>query len=76
MATKKPTKKEIKEYAEDRFFEVFGQLDDFETEYQLMREGISAFRTKAEVDECLEILLEVYKQHMEEWSPIPKALEE
>lgn len=66
-------KKEIKDYAEDRFFEVFGQLDDFETEYQLMREGISALRTKEEVDECLEILLEVYKQHYEDFMVEPKA---
>ena len=70
-----PTKKEIKDYAEDRFFEVFGQLDDFEQEYQILREGISAFRTKEEVDESLEILLEVYKKHMEEWSVVPKAME-
>lgn len=69
------TKKEIKDYAEERFFEVFGQIDDFETERSLLMEGISAFRTKEEVDECLEILLEVYKKHMEEWSTVPKALE-
>ena len=70
-----PTKKEIKDYAEDRFFEVFGQVDDFETEYQMMREELASCRTQKAVDECLEILLEVYKNHMEEWSVVPKALE-
>ena len=69
------TKKDIQNYAEDRFFEVFGQVDEFETEYSMLKEELSDFRTKADVDECLERLLEVYKEHMEDWSPVPKALE-
>ena len=69
------TKKEIKDYAEDRFFEVFGQVDDFETEYSMLMEELTSCRTQKAVDECLERLLEVYKDHMEEWSAIPKALE-
>jgi hypothetical protein len=76
MATKKSTKKEIRGYAEDRFFEVFGQLDDFEQEYRMMGEELASCKTQKAVDECLEILLEVYQNYMEEWSPIPKALEE
>jgi hypothetical protein len=69
------TKKEIKLYAEDKFFEVFGQVDDFETEWLMLSEELSDFRTNSDVDECLERLLEVYKEHMEDWSPVPKALE-
>jgi hypothetical protein len=69
------TKKEIKLYAEDKFFEVFGQVDDFETEWSMLSEELSDFRTNSDVDECLERLLEVYKEHMEDWSPVPKALE-
>lgn len=70
------TKKEIKIYAEDRFFELFGQQDDFETEWALLMEEVTACRTQAAVDDYLEILLEQYKASMEDWSPIPKALEE
>ncbi len=69
------TKKEIKLYAEDKFFEVFGQVDDFETEWSMLSEELSDFRTNSDVDECLGRLLEVYKEHMEDWSPVPKALE-
>jgi hypothetical protein len=69
------TKKEINDYAKDRFFEVFGQVDDFETEYSMLMEELTSCRTQKAVDECLERLLEVYKDHMEEWSAIPKALE-
>ncbi len=75
MANKKPTKKEIQDYAENRFFEVFGQLDDFEQEYSMMNEELASCKTLKAVDDCLEILLEVYKNHMEDWSPIPKAIE-
>lgn len=70
------TKKEIKIYAEDRFFELFGQQDDFETEWALLMEEASSCRTQKEIDDYLEILLEQYKESMEDWSPIPKALEE
>lgn len=73
MATKKLTKKELNEYAEDRFFEVFGQLDDFEQEYRMMGEESSGFKTKADVDNCLEVLLEVYKDHYEDFMVEPKA---
>lgn len=69
------TKKDIQNYAENRFFEVFGQVDEFEAEYSMLKEELSDFRTKVDVDECLERLLEVYKEHMEDWSPVPKALE-
>ncbi len=69
------TKKEIKLYAEDKFFEVFGQVDDFETEWSMLSEELSDFRTISDVDECLKRLLEVYKEHMEDWPPVPKAME-
>ena len=76
MATKNPTKKELKLYAEDRFFELFGQQDEFETEWSMLMEEVATCKTQAAVDEYLEILLEQYKESMEDWSPIPKALEE
>lgn len=69
------TKKEIRLYAEDKFFEVFGQVDDFETEWSMLSEELSDFRTNSDVDECLKRLLKVYKEHMEDWSPVPKAME-
>jgi hypothetical protein len=42
----------------------------------MMGEELASCKTQKAVDECLEILLEVYQNYMEEWSPIPKALEE
>ena len=70
---KKSTKKELREYADDRFFEVFGQIDDFEQEESMMMEELSSFKTKEDVDNCLEILLEVYENHYEDWQPEPNA---
>lgn len=66
-------KKEIKDYAEDRFFEVFGQVDDFENEYSMLMEELASCRTQKAIDECLEILLEVYKKHYEDFMVEPKA---
>jgi hypothetical protein len=77
MATaKKLTKKELREYADDVMFEVFGGQDDFEQEYSLMSEELASIKTKDAIKEYADLLLEQYKEHMEEWSPIPKALDD
>ncbi|QWE06045.1 hypothetical protein [Polynucleobacter sp. JS-JIR-5-A7] len=74
MATKL-TKKELREYAMDRMFEVFGGQDDFESEYSMMDEELASLKTKEAVDEYVDLLLEQYKEHFEDWMPEPKAWE-
>jgi hypothetical protein len=75
MATEKITIKNLKLYAEDRFYEVFGNVDDFETENEMLRQEFEwkNLKTKEDVEELLERLLEVYKDNYEDWQPEPKA---
>lgn len=79
MTTKKlnkpKSKFDIEKYANDRFDALFGSVDDFEQERQMLLERMSDLRTKSDVDECLEILLEVYKDHYEDYMPQPKSWE-
>ncbi len=69
------TTKKLKDYALDRMFEVFGQSDDYEMEYSMLMNEISSLRSKGDVDEYIDLLLEQYKDHYEDYMPKPKAWE-
>jgi hypothetical protein len=53
MATKKPSKKELNEYAEDRFVKIVGPVDKHKYAHSLLLGDIEDLKTKAAIDKYL-----------------------